>query len=107
MDFRQQLLVGMNELVKDLEDCERHGRVSDTTGVRLEVLCEAALVNGDIPLEAIDLMNEARRHLNETSRHQCFRGYETPVVNVGGRRGRPKFSISEELLQFFRGRRVP
>ncbi|XP_068689842.1 uncharacterized protein [Montipora foliosa] len=71
--------------------------------LRLTVLCEAALVNGDVSLEIIDLMDQARRLLNVALEDQrSFRGYEAKAVNKGGRRGRPKFSISEEQLVFFK-----
>ena len=72
--------------------------------LRLTVLCEAALVNGDVSLEIIDLMDQARRLLNVALEDQrSFRGYEAQAANKGGRRGRPNFSISEEQLVFFKG----
>ena len=63
------------------------------------------MINGDIPLGAVDLINQARTHLNANlHQQQPFRGYEAPAVSEAGRRGRPKFAISEKQLLFFRGK---
>ncbi|KAJ7378419.1 hypothetical protein OS493_022953 [Desmophyllum pertusum] len=105
MEFRQHLHVdtALKEIIRDLQQGGHRGCDSETTGLRLEVLYETALINEDISLEAIDLINEARKHLNVTSsQQQPFRGYEAPVASEEGRRGRPKFAISEQQLLFFR-----
>ncbi|KAJ7379552.1 hypothetical protein OS493_015347 [Desmophyllum pertusum] len=103
MEFRQHLDTALKEIIRDLQQGGHRGCHSETTGLRLEVLYETALINEDISLEAIDLINEARKHLNVTSyQQQPFRGYEAPEASEEGRRGRPKFAISEQQLLFFR-----
>lgn len=105
MEFRQHLDTALKEIIRDLQQGGHRGCHSETTGLRLEVLYETALINEDISLEAIDLINEARKHLNVTSyQQQPFRGYEAPEASEEGRRGRPKFAISEQQLLFFRGK---
>ena len=104
MEFRQHLLDAVNEIIANLEEGGHHGRDSQQISLRLTVLCEAALMNGDISLEIIDLMDQARRLVNVTSEQQrSFDGYEAPAVNEEGRRGRPKFAVSEQQLLFFKG----
>ncbi|KAJ7378440.1 hypothetical protein OS493_022974 [Desmophyllum pertusum] len=101
MEFRQHLDTALKEIIRDLQQGGHRGYDSDTTGLRLEVLYETALINEDISLEAIDLINEARKHLNVTSyQQQPFRGYEAPVASEEGRRGRPKFAISSSSCCF-------
>ena len=105
MEFRQYLLDSLIEIIGNLKESGRLGHGSENMlRKRLTVLCEAALVNGDVSLEIIDFMDQARRLLNVALEDQrSFRGYEALAVNKGVRRGRPKFSISEEQLVFFEG----
>ena len=105
MAFRQYLLDSLIEIIGNLKESGRLGQRSENMlRKRLTVLCEAALVNGDVPLEIIDFMDQARRLLNVALKdRRSFRGYEAQAVNKGGRTGRPTFSISEEQLVFFEG----
>ena len=98
MDFRQHLSDSLNEIIEYIQEGGNRGGDLENTVLRLEVLYEAALVNGDIPLDAVDLINQAR------TQQQPFRGYEAPAVSEAGRRGRPKFAISEKQLLLFRGK---
>ena len=67
----------------------------------MTVLCEAALENGDVSLEIIDLMDQGRRLLNIALEDQrSFCRYEPPAVTEQGGRGRPNFAISEQQLAF-------
>ena len=105
MDFRQHLSDSLNEITEYIQEGGNRGGNLENTVLRLEVLYEAALINGDIPLDAVDLINQARTHLNVNLHQQePFRGYEAPAVSEAGRRGRPKFAISEKQLLFFRGK---
>ena len=94
MDFRRELSNSLNEIVNGLE-----GSDQQTVILRLEVLYETAWINGDVPLGAIDLIDQARKQLiaNENFQ-QPFHSYQAPLLTGDGRRGRPKFSISEEQL---------
>ena len=97
------MLISLNEAVLQLEDVAG-GQLLDDAGqisLRLESLSEAALLNGDISLEVIDLMNQARQRLN-SSVSPGYSSYRVPVFREG-RRGRPKFQISEDQLLFFKG----
>ena len=62
MDFQQQLASELRVIIEDLDigDC---GRGSESTALKLESLIETALLNGDISLESVDLMNQARQQL--------------------------------------------
>ena len=99
MDFRRELSNSLNEIVNGLEGSDKQ-----TVILRLEVLYETALINGDVPLDAIDLIDQARKQLIANQNfQQPFHSYQAPLLTGDGRRGRPKFSISEEQLLFFRG----
>ena len=105
MEFRQYLMDSLIDIIGNLEESGRLGHDSENMlSLRLTVLCESALVNGDVSLEIIDLMDQARRLLNVALENQrSFRWYEAQAANKGGRRGRPQFSTSEEQLVFFKG----
>lgn len=75
MDFRQHLSDSLNEITEYIQEGRNRGGDSENTVLRLEVLYEAALINGDIPLDAVDLINQARTHLNVNLHQQePFRG---------------------------------
>ena len=104
MEGKQQLLTALHQIIADLET------VGDDTipdmglvGLKLETLGEAALLNGDISLLAIDLINQARQSCISSGAYSSYRSYEAPVLRQEGRRGRPKFDIKEEQLLFFKG----
>lgn len=101
LEAKQELLTALNQVIADLETVD-DGAIPEAglLGLRLETLSEAALLNGDIPLEVIDLMNQARQLCNNIDSSSSFRSYEAPVLR-GGQRGRPKFDINEEQLRFF------
>ena len=99
MDFRRELANSLNEIIGGLEGADQR-----TAILRLEVLYETALIDGDVPLDAIDLIDQARKQLVANQNfQQPFHGYQAPLLTGDGRRGRPKFSISEEQILFFRG----
>ena len=104
MSARQQLVAALNDVLTDLESTG-DGRVADegSISLRLETLSETALLNGDIPMEVIDLLNQARQMLNKSKEATPYSSYTAPVIPSAGRRGRPKFDITEDQLQFFRG----
>ena len=62
MEGKQQLLTALHQIIADLETVG-DDTISDMglVGLKLETLREAALLNGDISLLAIDLINQARR----------------------------------------------
>ena len=99
------MLISLNEALSELEDVAGGGQLpADNAGqisLRLKSLSEAALLNGDILLEVIDMMNQARQQL-KSSISPGYSSYTAPVLREG-RRGRPKFQISEEQLLFFKG----
>ena len=85
-----------NNIIEHIQESGNRGGDLENTVLRLEVLYEVASVNRDISLETVDLIIQVRSHLNvNLPQQEPFRGYEAPVVSEAGRRGRPKFSISE------------
>lgn len=94
----------MKAIIEDLERGDL-GRGSEPTVMRLESLIETALLNGDISLESVDLMNQARQQLMTASRGEpsSLTSYQAPIQSGEGRRGRPKFEIPEQQLLFFKG----
>lgn len=104
MDFQQQLASELKAIIEDLERGDR-GRGSEPTAMRLESLIETALLNGDISIESVDLMNQARQQLTQASYGETssFTSYQAPIQSGEGRRGRPKFVIPEQQLVFFKG----
>lgn len=100
----QQFVAALNEILDDLET-SGDGSVADvgSTSLRLETLSETALLNGDISMEVIDLLNQARQQLNKIRDPTPHGSYTAPVLSPTGRRGRPKFDITEDQLQFFKG----
>ena len=96
-------MISLNETVLELEGIAGDAGKADQISLRLESLSEAALLNGDISLEVIDLMNQARQRLSNSSASPSYSSYTAPVYGEEGRRGRPRFHISEEQLLFFKG----
>lgn len=73
---------------------------------RLEILCENALANDDIPIQIVDILNQAKIFLqNNIHTEREFNSYEAPLERQQ-RRGRPRFVISEEQLRFFTGKYI-
>ena len=58
MDVRRELSNSLHEIIHGLE-----GSDQQTVSLRLEVLYETALINGDVPLDAIDLIDQGRKQL--------------------------------------------
>lgn len=104
MDFQQQLASELKAIIEDLERGDR-GRGSEPTAMRLESLIETALLNGDISLESVDFMNQARQQLLTASYREpsSFTSYQAPIQIGEGRRERPKFVIPKQQLVFFKG----
>ena len=93
MNAKQQLVTGLNQVVTDLKEVgSTQLPDSGPISLSLEALSEAALLNGDIPLEVIDLMNRARQQLQDTV-SPSYSSYRAPIVREEGQRGRPKFSL--------------
>lgn len=103
MDARQQFAAALNEVLAELE-ASGDGHVADVgfISLRIETLSETALLNGDIPMTVIDVLNQARQHLNKSTESTPYSSYAAPVLPSMGRRGRPKFDITEDQLKFFR-----
>jgi len=80
MDFQQQLASELKAIIEDLERGDR-GSGSEPTAMRLETLIETALLNGDISLESVDLMNQARQQLTTASYGETssFTSYQAPI----------------------------
>ena len=99
MDFRRELSNSLHEIINGLE-----GSDQQTVSLRLEVLYETALINGDVPLDvdflkvlsirstcgkstldAIDLIDQARKQLIAIQNlHQPFHSYQAPLLNDWG-----------------------
>ena len=91
MDAKRQLLTGLNQVVTDLEEVgSTQLPDSGPISLRLEALSEPALLNGDIPLEVIDFMNQACQQLQDTV-SPSHSSYRAPIMREEGHRGRPKF----------------
>ena len=58
MDFRRELSNSLHVIINGLEGSDKQ-----TVSLRLEVLYETALINGDVPLDAIDFIDQARKQL--------------------------------------------
>ena len=73
--------------------------------LRLEVLAESAMSNDAIPLEALHAINKAV-HLLQSSINGVTRydPYQAQFENDERKRGRPKYNITEDQLNFFRGK---
>ena len=69
MEFRNQIASAVSVVIQTLEQDEISSDMDSLT-MRLESLFEAALINGDIPLAAVDLLNRARILLQETKEIQ-------------------------------------
>ena len=105
MDARQQFAAALNEVLAELE-ASGDGHLADVGFISLgiETLSETALLNGDIPMTVIDVLNQARQHLNNSTESTPYSSYAVPVLPSMGRRERPKFDITKDQLKFFRGR---
>ena len=76
----------------------------DLCVTRLEVLAENALSCDGIPLEVVDLLNQAVSVLKRNSRmERSHDSYQAPLLSNERNRGRPKFAITEDQLLFFKG----
>lgn len=70
---------------------------------RLEVLAEQAMASDYISLDSIDLIVKAKNILRrDVETDKEYFSYEAPR-EISGRRGRPRFCISEEQIHFFQG----
>jgi hypothetical protein len=103
---RDQLLEALDNIQRRLEESP-NGESICYVALRLEVIAEAALLNGNIPVQVCDLINHARQLLqkeaNEPKMPESSSGYEAPIGSEEGRRGRPKLFISYEQMLFFKG----
>lgn len=81
-----------------------HGDL-EVCAMRLEVLAENTFHCDVVPLEAVDMLNQAihllKSSLNMGRRYEPYQAQSESNVR---RRGRPKCSITEEQLIFFRGK---
>ena len=69
------------------------------------MLAESAMGNDVIPLEAVDAINKAvhllRSSMNVVTRYDP---YQAQLANDERKRGRPKYNIAEDQLNFFQGK---
>ena len=91
----------MNEVLTELE-ASGDGHVADVgfISLRIETLSETALLNGDIPMTVINVLNQARQQLNKSTESTPYSSYAAPMLPSMGRRGRPKFDITEDQFSF-------
>ena len=103
-EFRDQLVNGIQEVITMLSKKESYTDL-ELCAMRLEVLAESAMGNDAIPLEAVDAINKAvhllRRSINGVTRYDS---YQAQLENDERKRGRPKYNITEDQLNFFRGK---
>ena len=101
--FKTEPVNAIEDVISMLTDTP--GRDSrELCAMRLEILAENALVHQDIPLEAVDMINKAIHTLKETF-ERIHEPYQASLDQTTRRSiGRPKYSISEEQLTFFRGK---
>lgn len=105
-DFTRELCEAIYETSARLKKCIESKGSDDlnSIAIKLETLAEAALIDGGIPLNVCDMINNAQQLVKKEICHshtECER-YQAPV-NHEGLRGRPKFIISYEQLAFFQG----
>ena len=101
-EYRSELRAALEDLIVLLQESSSGGN-HDLCCVKLEILAENALLVESIPLEIVDVLNQAiATFKNKNDAEREFASYEAPAEMQGGR-GRPKFAISEEQLLFFRG----
>ena len=75
MDFRRELSNSLHKIINGLEWSDQQ-----TVSLRLEVL-----TNGDVPLDAIDLIDQARKQLIANQNlQQPFPSYQAPLLNDWG-----------------------
>lgn len=102
-DFKEQLVNAIQEVIEMLSERTSHDD-REVCAMRLEVLAENALQYDVIPLQAVDGINHAvhllKNSLNMEIRCDPYQAQFESTV----RQGRPKFSITEEQLIFFRGK---
>ena len=98
MDFRRELSNSLHEIINGLE-----GSDQQTVSLRLEVLYETALINGDVPLDAIDLIDQARKQLIANQNlQQPFYSCQAPLLNDWGwaTRKNQVFDIGATVIVF-------
>jgi hypothetical protein len=101
-----EMLVGI--LVDSLEELNRmitsnYHENREICLRRLEVLAEQAMTCDGVSLDIVDLLNQAKNILRrDVETNKEYVSYEAPQ-EITGRRGRPRFCISEEQVQFFQG----
>ena len=108
MDHPSELSDAITQIINALSSIQTASEENQyslqTYALRLEVLVETSLASVDIPLEVVDLLNSARTYLKNAcgSPTSEFSSYQAPLTR-NRERGRPKFVISEEQLEFFKG----
>ena len=104
-DFKEELINGIEAVIRLLSVASRRDD-HELCIVRLEILGESAMTHDGIPLEAVDLLIQALNTIKSRLGHEAemnYAPYVAPTTSNDGRRGRPKFAISEEQLWFFKG----
>ncbi len=73
--------------------------------VHMVYLFENALGDEAIPLETVDLINQAVNAIKRNNRvEQNYEPYSASLFHNERRAGRPKFHITEDQLIFFKGK---
>lgn len=102
-EFKAELLNGIQviSMLNEKKSCND----LELCAMRLEVLAESAMGNDAIPLEAVDAINKAvhllRSSMNVVTRYDP---YQAQLANDERKRGRPKYNIAEDQLNFFQGK---
>ena len=101
--MQTEIISGIEEVIRTLLSPAPHQDLQWCI-MRLEVVAENALGEEAIPLEAVDLINQAIsaiKNNNQTERN--YEPYSASQIHNERRPGRPKFQISEDQLSFFKG----
>ena len=103
-EFKAELLNGIQEVISMLNE-KKSCNDLELCAMRLEVLAESAMGNHAIPLEAVDAINKAvhllRSTINGVTRYDP---YQAQLEHDERKRERPKYNITEDQLNFFRGK---
>jgi hypothetical protein len=102
--FTSELVNAIKEVIYMLSEMTSYDD-RELCAMRLEVLAENSLTHDVIPLEVVDHINEAVQLLKRgLGMERRYEPYQAPSDGTVTRRGRPRFSITQEQLIFFKGK---